>query len=218
MHSTYPTKYRDKHGEEATSISNDGITLSMVVRGIEFRGSDFDSLEPTCDNTPSQLSSFTLQHGELCSCVIDTEIPIPVVDGDRVVEGVLAVHLELGDPKPNGALDREVLTLSLRVEDRVFASSRMSGWFEDDLLDIEGQMPAGSCMKCCHNCEFSDYSPSGHGLFGKLACFRDNKQGYLSVKGKRDLFAIWKTMTAFVQETYLCPEFNRRNAGTGYRG
>ena len=45
MHRTYLTKYRDKNGEEMTSISNDGRTLSMVVRGVEFRGSDFDSLK-----------------------------------------------------------------------------------------------------------------------------------------------------------------------------
>lgn len=45
MHRTYLTKYRDKNGEEMTSISNDGRTLSMVVRGVEFRGRDFDSLE-----------------------------------------------------------------------------------------------------------------------------------------------------------------------------
>ncbi len=58
----------------------------------------------------------------------------------------------------------------------------------------------------------------GHGLFDGLACFRDNKQGYLSVQTKRDLFGIWGTMTEFVQETFRCPEFERRAPGTGYRG
>jgi hypothetical protein len=217
MHATYPTKYRDKHGEEVTSIRNDGKTLSMVVRGVEFQGSDLDSFEPVGSQASSEWSSFTFQLECLCSCVIEAEIPMPVVDGDRIVEGSLAVHLELGDPKPKGGIDREVLTLSLRVEDRVFASRGTSGWFEDELADIERQMPKGSYMKCCYTCAFSDYSPAGHGLFGGLACFRDNKQGYLSVKGKRNLFAIWNTMTEFVQETYWCPEFSKRKAGTGYR-
>ena len=36
----YPAKYRDNSGEEMTSISNDGKMLSLVVRGVEFRGSD----------------------------------------------------------------------------------------------------------------------------------------------------------------------------------
>lgn len=218
MHATYPTKYRDKNGEETTSISNDGKTLSMIVRGVEFRGSDFDSLEPVIADAGSHLPSLTLEHGELCSCVIDTAIPIPVVDGSHVLEGSLFVHLELGEPKPGGGIERGVLALELRVQDRAFVSAGTSGWFEDDLLDIQRQMPDDAYVKACINCAFSDYSPYGHGLFGGLACFRDNKQGYLSVKSKRDLFAIWDTMTEFVQETYLCPEFSRRKPGTGYRG
>jgi hypothetical protein len=60
--------------------------------------------------------------------------------------------------------------------------------------------------------------PSGHGLFGGLAGFRDNKAGYKVVQSERDLFGIWGTTTEFVQEIDLCPEFERRIPGTGYRG
>ena len=56
------------------------------------------------------------------------------------------------------------------------------------------------------------------GLFGGLACFRDNKTAYLGVQSKADLFRIWGTMTEFVRETYVCPEFARRQPGAGYRG
>ncbi len=31
---------------EQTSISNDGSTLRMIVRGVEWVGNDFDGLEP----------------------------------------------------------------------------------------------------------------------------------------------------------------------------
>ena len=79
MHRTYLTKYRDENGEEMTSISNDGRTLSMVVRGVEFRGSDFDSLEAAGNYSPSELSSFIVQRGELCSCALDIEMPIAAV-------------------------------------------------------------------------------------------------------------------------------------------
>ena len=48
---------------------------------------------------------------------------------------------------------------------------------EDELLDIQRQMPEGTYLKACINCAFSDYCPGGHGLFGGLACFRDNKEG-----------------------------------------
>ena len=79
-------------------------------------------------------------------------------------------------------------------------------------------LDGGTLMKACINCAFSDYSPVGHGLFGGLACFRGNKAGYRGVTSKGGLFKIWDTMTEFVQETYLCPEFEKRAPGTGYRG
>jgi hypothetical protein len=135
-------------------------------------------------------------------------MPVPVVTPHGMADGVLTVHLELGDPAPNGGIDREHLTLQLKVEDQLVASKGWSGWFEDEMLDIQKQLPPDGYMKACINCAFSDYSPVGHGLFGGLACFRDNKQSYLSVKTKRDLFGIWKTMTEYVQETYLdCNRF-----------
>ena len=164
------------------------------------------------------LSSFRLQQNALCSCVIDAEIPVPVVTPHGTVMGVLAFRLELGDPAPNGGIDREHLTLRLRFGDRDLTSRGWSGWFEDELADLQKQMPEGEYLKACINCAFSDYSPSGHGLFGGLACFRGNKAGYKAVTAKRVLFQIWGTMTGFVQETHLCPEFERRAPGTGYRG
>jgi hypothetical protein len=218
MDAKYAATYWDKNGKELTSICNNAKVLSMVVRGIEFRGSDFDALEPTGNYHAAQLSSFTLQQGSLCSCVIEADMPIPVAVQHHTVDGVLRVHLELGNPTPNGGIDREHLELRLKVGDSVFKSKGWSGWFEDELLDIQKQMPDDNYIKACINCAFSDYSPLGHGLFGCLACFRDNKQGYLLVRSKHDLFNIWKSMTEFVQETYLCPEFERRVAGTGYRG
>jgi hypothetical protein len=106
----------------------------------------------------------------------------------------------------------------LKVGTQVWSSAALSGWFEDELLDLQRQLPDGMLMKACINCAFSDYSPYGHALFGGLACFRGNKDGYGAVKGKSDIFRIWDTMTEFVQETYLCPEFKKRLPGTGYRG
>jgi hypothetical protein len=214
---TYPARYRDRFGEERTSIHNDGTMLSVTIRGVEFRGGDFDALEPTSEADSSRLASFSLQNA-LCSCVIDAEIPVPVATPDGITAGVLAVHLELGDPAPNGGIDREHLMLRFEFEDRALTSKGWSGWFEDELLDLQRQMPEGTFLKACITCAFSDYSPLGHGLFGGLACFRGNKTGYKAVQSKRDLFEIWGTMTGFVQETHLCPEFERRSPGTGYRG
>lgn len=218
MRAEYPTIYRDKAGEATTTIHNDGRILSMVVRGVEFRGTDFDSLMPADGTDPSLLPQFRIHQGCLCSCAIQTSIPIPIASGQGIQSGVVSLHLELGEPTSRGLLDAETLMLTLSIGDEVVRSGGESGWFEDELLDIQKQMPNGKFIKCCFNCAFSDYSPYGHGLFGALACFRENRNAYLAVKAKDDLFRIWNSMTEFVQETYLCPEFQRRVPGTGYRG
>jgi hypothetical protein len=217
MNAIYPARYRDKNGEVATTMSNNGKILSLVLRGVEFRGSDFDGLAPV-EGDEQKLPAFTLSRGDLCSCTIEVEMPIPVVTESGTVTGLLAVHLTLGDPLPNSGLTKEDLTIELQVQGRILRSSGTSGWFEDEMLSIQKQMPVGMFMLACINCAFSDYSPAGHGLFGCLVCFRDNKQEYLSVSGKKDLFRIWNTLTEAVQETYLCPEFQQRIPGTGYRG
>ncbi len=116
-----------------------------------------------------------------------------------------------------GTFDR--VRLELSVMGKVYKSSGKSGgWFEDELLEIQVALPESTYMKACINCTFSDYAPAGNGMFGCMACFRDNKAGYLAVRNKSDLYRIWDTKTEWVQETYLCSEFERRVPGTGYRG
>jgi hypothetical protein len=217
MHAIYPVKYHDRFGKEQTSILNDGKTLSMTVRGVEFQGTDWDSLEPLPMSALVE-NQFVLQGGSLCSCKIEVEMPVPVVISDKGENGTLEIEIELGDPLPNGNLNKETLLLKLRLGNEVLSSSGRSGWFEDEMLDLQRKLPEGTLIKACINCAFSDYSPAGHGFFGCLACFRGNKAGYRGVTSKWGLFKIWDTMTEFVQETYLCPEFEKRAPGTGYRG
>src|SRR5436853_613325 len=106
---TYPARYKDRSGEERTTILNDGETLTMVVRGVRFRGKDFDGFEPQDVPDPAQLSSFTPLHGSLCFCVIEADIPVPVVTPTGAVDGLLTFELELGEPLLTGQMDRERL-------------------------------------------------------------------------------------------------------------
>ena len=195
MTTTYQARYKDSFGEEAVMILNDGETLTMCVRGVRFRGNDFDGFEPQDVSDSAQLASFTFLHGCLCFCVIHADIPVPVVTPTGIVDGLLTFELELGEPLPRGQMDRERLMLQLRFDGQRFSSKGSSGWFEGEMLDIQGQLPSGTFMKSCINCAFSDYSPAGHGLFGCLACFRGNKAGCRCVSCKKDLFAVWATMT-----------------------
>jgi hypothetical protein len=218
MTTTYPARFKDRFGENATTILNDGKTLTMVIRGVRFRGNDFDSFEPQDVSDQAQLATFTFLHGSLCSCVIGADIPMPVVTPTGAVDGLLTFELELGEPLPTGRMDRERLTLWLKFSRQTYSSAGKTGWFEGESLDLQDKLPPGTFIKACINCALSDYSPCGHGLFGGLACFRGNKASYRAVTSKDDLFDVWHTMTEFVQETYVCLEFDRRAPGTGYRG
>ncbi|MBK8257863.1 MAG: hypothetical protein IPK82_34995 [Polyangiaceae bacterium] len=214
----YPGTYSDANGVEPIHIRNDGEKPKVTIRGVEFAGRDFDSLEPVDNTPPENLNLFRLHFGALASCKFAFEMGISVVLNNRECAGVLQVTLTLGDPKPNGALDKEVLVLQLGWEGQSVCSSGKSGWFEDELLEIQGALPQGAFIKSCINCLYSDYSPIGHGLFGTMMCFRNIKEQYLAVRTKDDFFEVQDHHDRMVQETFLCSDFTRRVPGTGYRG
>ncbi len=218
LNETYPAWYHDRFGEVATTIRNTGKELHMTLRGVEFTGWMLDDWEASKSADALLLQQFILQNRELCDFVLEFVLPIPILFHTEQLQGLLHVHLMLGLPTPNGGVDREILCLRLDVADCSFSSQGKSGWFEDELLDISHQLPEGLYLQTCFGCAFSDYHPVGHGLFGDLACFRDNKQHYLAVTSKYELMKLWHTHTESVQETYHCDEFARRTPGTGYRG
>lgn len=88
----------------------------------------------------------------------------------KLLDGDLLVELVLGAPAPNGGLDREQLRIVLEYDGQRFVGPGTSGWFEDELLSIQNQLPDDAFIKACINCLYSDYSPYGHGLFGCMMC------------------------------------------------
>lgn len=214
----YLVNYSDKFGEEETFIQNDGETLRMTIRGIEFYGKMLDDWEPITAMSSSQKATFSLHMNQLHSYVLDFIITVPVIDQNKALSGTLRVHLDLGEPQANGAVDHEKLHLDLIVEGQSYKSCGKHSWFDDALQEIHNKLPDGMFIKSCFNCAFSDYSPAGYGLFGCMACFRNSKQEYLSLKGKAAFFNLQDKIVEFVQETYLCSEFEKRVTGTGYRG
>jgi len=207
MNATYSTKYRDEQGEETTSIHNDGSVLTMIVRGVKFESSFFYDFESV--DLPGNYA--------LPPCVLTCVIPVPIHTSSGRIITPLTVVVNSGIPEPRRRGKYDALKLQLEIENRLFYSRSPGGWFEEALNALQQQLEVGTYIECCLNCAFSDYSPYGNGGFGGLACFRDNKTEYLKVHGK-SIFAIWDTLTEFVQETYLCPQFEKRKPGTGYRG
>ncbi len=214
----YAAHYKDRFGEEATSIKNDGQTLEIVIRGSVFRGRSFDDLETATELGPH--SEFSMANGSLHNYVLQAEIPVLVSTSNEISKAILKVHTAFGslsDTLPAECAWAQ-LRLELLVDGQGYSSRGGSEMFEGELLDIQTQLPANTHIKTCFTCAFSDYSPYGNPSFGGLACFRDNKSGYRSIKTKGDLFAIWNTNSGSVQEIHLCPEYELRPTNTGYRG
>jgi len=97
---------------------------------------------------PAQLASFTFLHGSHCFCTIEADIALLVVTPTGAVDGLLTFELELGEPLPTGPMDRERLTLRLAVNGQTYASDGHSGWFEDEMLDVQRKLPPGTFVKC----------------------------------------------------------------------
>lgn len=209
--------YRDALGAEAIVLHTDGHSLRTTIRGVTFAGNDLDLLEPASADDARQRG-FTLQLDSLCACELDLRFPVQLARAEGAQDVVLLAHLALGRPAERGGIEGESVVLSLTLGEQALRSSGTSGWFEDELVELQRMLPAGSHLRICHGCGLSDYSPLGHGLFGGLACFRGNPEAYRAVRSKRDLFAIWDTLTGHVQETHVCPAFEPRRPGTGYRG
>lgn len=214
MLQSYPAKYRDATGEETTVILNNGAELEVTLRGVRFVGTMLDDFEPSVIGDPEVLNTFVIHCGMLCDCVFEWEMPIAVVRNGGVIEGRLHCHLELGKPRGHDCgIDKDKLQVSLHcagAQITSFDNGVDAGWFDIALEAIQKQLPLETYIKCCHSCALSHYSPAGFGLFGKLGCFRGHKEAVRRAKFKPEIFALYRQgVTQMVQETYLCPEFER---------
>ncbi len=75
---SYPTIYTDARGTENTAITNDGKTLTMWLRGVEFTGGCFEGFIPSEEATPEQLEQFSICLDWLCSYRIEFQMPIAI--------------------------------------------------------------------------------------------------------------------------------------------
>jgi hypothetical protein len=192
----------DRYGQEARWFE-----IQATVRGVPIWGLDLDGLEPGAGAGGLALNSV----GELDECVLSGDLPCTLeVDGVRR-PGVVRFRLDLGKKTPVSRPDN--LDLSVELDGETYTVT--DEWFEDGLQRLEHAMPAGVRLVCCVTCQFSDYSPAGHGVLG-MACHRGVKDQYLAARSKAAYFSV--PVTEHVPETYLCPDYLRRVPGTGYRG
>jgi hypothetical protein len=208
--------YEDGAGVEAIvwRIAGSGrYEITTTIRGVPVRGFDLDILVPEDEQDPRTAALPLTSAGELHDCVLSGDLPSAALVAGQQREVTVQFVLDLRpDPRRSPRHPRN-LHLSVTIDDATFGIAHDG--FEDGLLRLQETLPPQVRLMCCVTCLFSDYSPAGQGLMGML-CHRDAKEQYLAVRSKDDYFDV--PVTEAVPETYLCPEYLPRIAGTGYRG
>jgi hypothetical protein len=219
---TFPGSYADQHGVENVTWVVQSSTapgwerrfeVRTTVRGVEVWGGDFDGLSPDDESQEVRELVNLDASGSLSECVLGGLLPCHIeIEGVRH-ETVVRFELDLRAGPAHPPSNPKDLQLSVDVDD--VTVTVVDDWLEDGVLRLEKELPDTTSLSCCVTCLYSDYSPGGHGLMG-MSCHRDAKTEYLAVRSKTDY---WKVpVTEDVPETYLCPEYQRRIPGTGYRG
>lgn len=203
-----PTTYLEQPGRP---VLFSGFELTVTIRGVEFSSNDFDTLEPG-EPEAAIAAGFTLDPlGFLEACDLSGELPCTIATGET--RQVIAVRFELDLRRPAVIrIGHNPLRLSVVIGGQQFEAA---DWcFRDGMRLLEQSLPPGTTLVCCETCQFSDYHPVGHGILG-ASCHRGHKDQYLAVRTKSDYIAV--PVTEQVMETYLCPEWERRSPGRGYR-
>ncbi|MER7553114.1 hypothetical protein G3I43_24610 [Streptomyces anulatus] len=206
--------YRDTKGSDAVVLTTDGRQLRIRIRGVDFEGESFDGLGPVA-GPPPESGMFALADGALTDCVLEWDLPLPVLVAGTLRHATLSCLLSLRRVDPD-------LHLALHLDGAVYESARAERDFDTALATVQRILPDGVRIQTCVACAFSDYFPApGRGLSGGLACFRGAKDAYRGSAGENDVLDLWDRRSGFVQEVWSCREFEVRpadGAGTGHRG
>lgn len=107
--------------------------LQTVIRGVAFRGRDFDDLAPE-DQSRAVAAGLRLSRdtGELGECVLSGDLPVAIVDDDGLRSpGVVSFDLDLHSSRRRAGGNLRLLTTVRGAQYDV-----ADDWFEDGLLAL----------------------------------------------------------------------------------
>ncbi|MET9955819.1 DUF6304 family protein [Streptomyces sp. NPDC006339] len=117
--------YRDRRGAEAIVITADGSHVATRIRGIEYTGASFDALRAEGEGGQA-----------LTGCVLEWDLPLPVLADGVTQQATLSCLLTLGE--------RADLSLTLHYGGAAFESGIAGGDFEEALSRVRRQLPPGT--------------------------------------------------------------------------
>ncbi|MER5204426.1 DUF6304 family protein [Streptomyces sp. NPDC002825] len=117
--------YRDRSGAEAIVITADGRRVATRIRGVEYAGESFAALV-AAEGSDAALTG----------CVLEWDLPLPVVVDGAAQQATLACLLTLGE--------RADLSLTLHYGGAAFEACVAGGDFEGALERVRRQLPPGA--------------------------------------------------------------------------
>ncbi|BAU85970.1 hypothetical protein SLA_5088 [Streptomyces laurentii] len=117
--------YRDRRGAESIVITADGGHVATRIRGIEYAGASFAALHAADTDGPA-----------LTGCVLEWDLPLPVLADGAAEQATLSCLLTLGE--------RADLSLTLHYAGAAFESGIAGGDFGEALDRVRRQLPPGS--------------------------------------------------------------------------
>ncbi|MGW5778533.1 DUF6304 family protein [Streptomyces sp. NPDC003863] len=117
--------YRDRSGAEAIVITADGRHVATRIRGIEYTGESFAALSAPDEGGRA-----------LTGCVLEWDLPLPVVVDGAAQQATLACLLTLGE--------RADLSLTLHYGGAAFEACVAGGDFDGALERVRSQLPPGA--------------------------------------------------------------------------
>ncbi|MEU9864851.1 DUF6304 family protein [Streptomyces sp. NPDC047971] len=119
--------YRDRSGAEAIVITAGGSQVSTRIRGVEYTGATFAALRATGEGGAA-----------LTGCVLEWDLPLPVVVDGATQRATLACLLTLGE--------RVDLSLTLHYGGAAIESGIAGGDFDEALERVRRQLPDGAAF------------------------------------------------------------------------
>lgn len=205
----YKAIYRDKFGTEHSEFRSDGSELIIKLRGIEFYGESFETLEGEVDDSKFEYKKYADNSGDLTNCEFDVEIPIKINEEGKLSEGLIKASIKIEEIFQKEKIDELGVQLTLSSKYGKFSNPKRYDGFESALNNIQDQLPDKIEMQICLSCKYSNYISSGEGMFGGIRCFKGFGERVSEIVDKLSLFefrskGLVEGKMFDTQETYDC--------------
>ncbi len=155
------------------------------------------------------------EYNRIINCKLCFKFPINIFKDNIENDTFLQIELKIGTEE--NIKSNRITEQKLIIEKYSILSNSSNFDFEK----LKNKLPKNWSLKCCYNCEYSDFGVYSNPFFGFMICFKNYKNEYSKVIGKDENYMNLLDKVDkedFVYETFKCSEFKIREKNVGYRG